>query len=242
MWGLRMIWRSKLLSKFKELNHGFVSKPYSFPSTFKPLYIPAYLGFSFLLRIPPSKWIIADQVHGKFIYVVKNEKTKLLPIIASKTDALITQEKRRPLIMFFADCVPIFIYIPKIKTIGIVHSGWRGTIRDFPLEVITFLKSTYNLSAKDIYLAIGPSIRSCCFEVKEDFIIQLPKEYHKFIIRKERKNTFDLVGLIIQQIKKIEIPRENIDISDICTYCDKSFFSFRRDKTINRNIGFIYLR
>jgi len=237
-----MIWRSKLLSKFKKLEHGFVSKPYSFPFSFRFSYIPSYLYFSFLLKVPPNRWVIADQVHGKFIYVVKEHKSRIFPKIANKTDALITQERRRPLIMFFADCVPIFIYVPNAKIVGIVHSGWRGTIKDFPLDVLTFLKSFYDLSARDIYLAIGPSIRSCCFEVKEDFISQLPRDYHRFIIKNGNRKTYDLIGLISYQLERIGMLKENIDISDICTYCNNNFFSFIRDKTISRNIGFIYLK
>ncbi|MFN3699830.1 MAG: laccase domain-containing protein, partial [Dictyoglomus sp.] len=140
-----MIWRSTLLNTFKEISHGFVSKPFSFPFMFKLTYLPSYVSFFSLVKVPPNKWVIADQVHGTSIYIVGKEKNKIWPLIAYKTDALITQERKRPLIMFFADCIPIFIYVPRLKVVGIIHSGWRGTIRDFPLKALTFLISNYNL-------------------------------------------------------------------------------------------------
>jgi len=80
----------------------------------------------------PSTW--------RWNILVGKEKNKFFPEIAYKTDALLTQERKRPLIMFFADCMPIYIYVPKIRLVGLVHSGWRGSIRDFPLKVIRFIK------------------------------------------------------------------------------------------------------
>ncbi|WP_428126806.1 polyphenol oxidase family protein [Dictyoglomus sp.] len=237
-----MIWRSKLLSEFSEISHGFVSYPFSFPFKFGFRYLYNYLRFFFLIKVPSGNWIFADQVHGDKIYLVKKEVNKIFPKIAYKTDALLSLERKRPLIMFFADCMPIYIYVPKIKLVGLVHSGWRGTIRDFPLKVIKHIKESYSIDSKEILISVGPSIHSCCFEVKEDFISQLPKEYKKFIITRNHKTFYDLVELVNYQFKKENIPDSNIEISHICTFCDKNFYSFRRDRNSNRNLGYIFLK
>lgn len=39
------------------------------------------------------------------------------------TDALITNVKNLPLMMFFADCVPVLFYDPKNKVVAISHAG-----------------------------------------------------------------------------------------------------------------------
>jgi len=91
-------------------------------------------------------------------------------------------------------------------------------------------------------LSVGPSIHACCFEVKEDFINQLPREYSNFIIKRENKTFYDLIELVKYQFGKEEIPNSNIEISDICTFCNSKFYSFRRDKTLNRNLGYIFIR
>ncbi|HPP15729.1 MAG TPA: polyphenol oxidase family protein [Dictyoglomaceae bacterium] len=236
------VWKSKLLENFSEISHGFLSSPYSFVYPFKLSNLPSYLLFMGMVKTHPKRWVIAEQVHGNQIYFTSESKNLLFPKIAYKSDALITHEKKRVLIMFFADCIPIFIYIPKIKLVGLVHSGWRGTIKDFPQKVIMQLKSLHNISASDIYIGVGPSIHSCCFEVKEDFIIQLPNRYKKFLKRKDGKFYYALIDLLREELMAEEIPEKNIDISDICTFCNKNFFSHRRDRTLKRNIAFIYLK
>jgi len=239
---MSMIWRSRLLNNFPEISHGFVSYPFSFPFKISFRYLPNYFSFFYLIRMHPKNLVFADQVHGDGIYLVGKEKNKFFPKIAYKTDALLTQERKRTLIMFFADCMPIYIYIPKIRLVGLVHSGWRGSIRDFPLKVIRFIKNSYNVESREIFVSVGPSIHACCFEVKEDFINQLPREYSNFIIKRENKTFYDLTALVKYQFGKEEIPNSNIEISDICTFCNSKFYSFRRDKTLNRNLGYIFIR
>jgi len=58
----------------------------------------------------PKNWVFADQVHGDGIYLVGKEKNKFFPEIAYKTDALLTQERKRPLIMFL-QIVCLFIFM-----------------------------------------------------------------------------------------------------------------------------------
>uniref|UniRef100_A0A7C3MKN9 Laccase domain-containing protein n=1 Tax=Dictyoglomus thermophilum TaxID=14 RepID=A0A7C3MKN9_DICTH len=237
-----MIWQSKLLNKFHEISHGFVSDPYSFPFYFSLKHIPSYIRFLSLIKIFPNRWVVAEQVHGDNIYVSKISNVSFFPKIANKTDIILTQERRHPLIMFFADCIPIFVYIPKIRLIGLAHSGWRGTIKKLPQKLIYELKNRYNISSEDIFIGVGPSIHSCCFEVKEDFISQLPKEYRKYLIYEKEKVKYDLIALLLQQLEEEKIPKENVDISDICTYCNNAYYSYRRNKTSERNIAYIFLK
>jgi len=56
----------------------------------------------------PKNLVFADQVHGDGIYLVGKEKNKFFPKIAYKTDALLTQERKRTLIMFF---VRLYAYL-----------------------------------------------------------------------------------------------------------------------------------
>ena len=66
-----------------------------------------------------------------------------------------------------ADCIPIFMYDPLCEIMGIVHSGWRGTNKEIILNALNiFFKK--GSKAKNIKIVLGPSIRKCCFEVKED--------------------------------------------------------------------------
>lgn len=42
-------------------------------------------------------------------------------------DGLMTNEKGINLVIFGADCVPVFLLDTKNKAIGLAHCGWKGT-------------------------------------------------------------------------------------------------------------------
>lgn len=67
------------------------------------------------------------QIHSDIVNVV-DEST-----VASKIegDALVTNLKNVPLLIFTADCVPVAIVDKKNKVIGVAHAGWRGTYELF---------------------------------------------------------------------------------------------------------------
>ena len=41
---------------------------------------------------------------------------------------MITNRPKTPLVMRFADCVPLLLYDPCQRVIGLGHAGWRGTV------------------------------------------------------------------------------------------------------------------
>ncbi len=71
-------------------------------------------------------------MHEDVIRIVRKEdegKGTSRPNDMKGVDALITNVPGVPLITFYADCVPIFILDPKNRAVGLVHSGWRGTVQ-----------------------------------------------------------------------------------------------------------------
>ena len=56
-----------------------------------------------------------------------------LPIEA--TDALVTGTKDLPLMMMYADCVPVVLVAkgPR-RAVGVVHAGWRGALSRLPAK------------------------------------------------------------------------------------------------------------
>jgi len=124
-----------------------------------------------------------------------------------------------------ADCMPIFI-IDNIKgMIGLVHSGWKGTSNSIILSAISIF-SNYDSRIDDIEIYIGPSIKSCCYEIKYD----VAKYFNpKFIIKNNQKSFLDLEKKVRYDLSEVGIKSSNIFISDICTYENKNFCSYRRD-------------
>ena len=79
---------------------------------------------------------------------------------------------------------------------------------------------------KDIKIYLGPSIKSCCYEIKSDVAKYFDQ---KFIIKNNQKLFLDLESKINDDLFKMGVKHTNIFMSNICTYENKNFCSYRRD-------------
>src|SRR3989338_1511960 len=82
----------------------------------------AYLKTHTGIDIPRVFW--RKQVHGDDVLIAGKEAcARGCP----DADAFITDRKNVPIAIRTADCVPVFIYDPLRRVIGLVHAGWKGT-------------------------------------------------------------------------------------------------------------------
>ena len=188
--------------------------------------------------------ILLNQIHSnKFIYINKNYKKKR----KFKADAIITNQKKLPIGVLTADCVPILICDKKKNIIAAIHAGWKGAYKNILTKVVKFMLKK-DCHIKDIHVAIGPCISQKNYNVKEDFFkkfIKKDKKNTKFF--KKRKNLlyFDLPGYIKSQLKIMKI--SNIDHINIDTFEYKNnYFSARRSLRLKhddygRNISIIMI-
>jgi copper oxidase (laccase) domain-containing protein len=79
---------------------------------------------------------------------------------AGEGDALITSEHDLCLSVAVADCVPVALVGG--EDVGMVHSGWRGTLAGVAEKAARLMES------KGVRAYVGPSIRRCCYEVSEE--------------------------------------------------------------------------
>ena len=122
-----------------------------------------------------------------------------------------------------ADCLPIVV-LGKLGGI-FVHAGWRGVQKKIVINPI--------LEELDPYFAfIGPSIQKRNFQVTEEFYEQFPDS--KNFSLTHGTITFDLQQEIKDQLKK-SFPLVTVHDAQICTFEDKNFHSFRREKVAFRN-------
>ena len=186
--------------------------------------------------------VLLNQIHSnKFIFINKNYKKKR----KFKADAIITNQKKLPIGILTADCVPILICDKKKNIIAAIHAGWKGAYKNILIRVVKFMLKK-DCHIKDIHVAIGPCISQKNYNVKEDFFkkfIKKDKKNSKFF--KKRKNLlyFDLPGYIKSQLKIMKI--FNIDHINIDTFEYKNnYFSARRSIRLKhadygRNISII---
>lgn len=172
-----------------------------------------------------------NQEHGKKVYIVTKENVNALT--GKKGDAIITNEKNIPIGIFTADCLPILLYDKKEKVIGAIHAGWRGVEGKILTETLKVMKKNFNSDPLNIICAVGPCINKCCFEVSEEVA-----EKFNFIMNKNNSIYVDLLKEIYSECIKENISEKNIDMSNICTVCEKdTFYSYRGDNGKTGRIG-----
>ena len=146
--------------------------------------------------------------------------------ISYKCDGIYTDKIKLPLVVKTADCVPILM--ESIKGVSATHAGWRG------LERSIFEKSIAIHDIPSLKISIGPHARKCCYEVGVEFL----EKFNKSINKVEDKYYLDLT----KNIKQFAL-ENNINLEDTgeCTICNKEYFSYRKNKTSERQFSFIWI-
>jgi len=182
------------------------------------------------LRIDYQTLVCGRQKHGSRVQIVKiNDRGRgalSYDTAIADTDALVTDEKNLPLAVFTADCLSVFLYEPGKKIIGLVHAGWRSTKRDIVIKTLKVMEEGFNSRAKDVYAAFGPSIRSCCYEVGQEFKGIFPYG----LIEKNGRLYLDLIKINKKQLLDCGVKDTNIFDLNLCTSCHSTeLFSYRKE-------------
>lgn len=160
-----------------------------------------------------------------------------------KTDALYTLEPGLLLCCFTADCVPVILYDETAGLIGVVHSGWEGTVREIAPKVLSHLIQSECCSKNDINVVIGPAISREKFEVDQDVCDRFKAlgYANEFICYNNltHKYHIDLQLVVKRQCRLQGIPAGHISLDRICTCLSPEGFSWREDKNRGRHLSFI---
>lgn len=103
-------------------------------------------------------------VHGNYVLVANGPRP---PEWARppKADIILTDKPEVTLFMRYADCVPIVLYDPAKRAIGLAHAGWRGTVAQVAATAVSALGLHYGTRPADVIAAIGPAISTMHYEV-----------------------------------------------------------------------------
>lgn len=175
-----------------------------------------------------------EQPHGAKVRVVGNKNgSGFIP----GCDGLITREENLALAVLTADCLPIFLYDPENKAVGIGHAGWQGTRAGIAGELLRSMEKELGTAASHLHIGFGPSIRKCCYEVGDAFLMYFPHS----LIRRGEKCYLDLAGENKRQLVECGADASRIFDSEKCTSCSgDSFFSYRREGgKVGRTISII---
>ncbi len=196
-----------------------------------------YRRICFVSGTYPGDMVFSQQVHGdRILYVDQQDRGKGLvkPVEMESVDGLITDKPQVALVTFHADCVPVYFLDPVKKVIGLVHAGWRGTVKKIGGKMIQRMREDFSCQPDNILVGVGPSVGPCCFEVglevAEEFRYAFPSYREDIILPgvNEEKRMVNLWKANAVCVQEMGVPETNITMPDLCTACHPDFFFSHR--------------
>lgn len=171
------------------------------------------------------------QVHGNEVVRVVSPRDRTNP--PPKADAMITDQRSIPLLMRFADCVPILFYDPGRSVVGIAHAGWKGTLRKVAQTTVEAMHREFGSRRQDIFAGIGPSIGPDHYQIGEDVIREVQKVFPERASSLLRSGE-DGVKLDLWKANQLILEEsgvKEIEVAGICTACHlEDWYSHRAER------------
>ena len=186
------------------------------------------------LEINAKNIAVPEQVHSAVVEFARF--SGMYPA----ADGLVTQNPEIILTLKVADCVPVFLHDPSKNIIGLVHSGWRGTVENIVSNAIKLMQKN-GAESRDIRCFLGPAIGKCCYEVDGEVAKKIDDKAK--VKMEERKWRVGLHEQISLQLASVGVQKKNIRSSEICTYESQGYHSCRRDgENAGRMFAFLRLK
>jgi YfiH family protein len=198
------------------------------------------------LGLDPARLVTAEQVHGVAIAEVGEADVgrgaRLChgrPPVPG-TDALMTIETGLPLMMMYADCVPVVIVAPgEPRGVVVVHAGWRGAVARLPQLAAAALARRTGTPADRLLAYVGPHIGVCHYEVSADvasaFSRQFTNASHSVSILAASPRV-DLGLAVRASLQDSGLDRHHIIGLDMCTAENLDlFYSYRAEGLTGRH-------
>ena len=189
--------------------------------------------------------VCCQQVHGDQVRRVDHQQQGrgafLYETSLPECDGLITDEPSVTLLSFYADCLAIYFFDPQHRAVGFAHSGWKGTMNRIAEKTIATMQREFASQVKDLWVAIGPGIGPCCFEISpalaDEVMVHFPG-FENILQAKSVKQYWDLSATNHQMLLRQGVNPDHISICSLCTACNPhQLFSYRRDNGKTGRMG-----
>ncbi len=153
-------------------------------------------------------------------------------------DGLLTASAGLTIAMTFADCVPIWLASRVSPVGGLLHAGWRGTVRGIARAGVEALVAA-GAAAASLEAVIGPSIGPCCYEVGPELVDAVEAlDLGPGLV--DARRHLDLWEANRRLLCRAGMAEDHIAVTGLCTACHPEwFFSHRREGgRTGRNGGF----
>ncbi len=189
--------------------------------------------------VTPDRATTAWLVHGRLVAV-------MTPADAGSYrqgfDAIITRERGLALTMRFADCVPIVLFDPVQRAIGLAHAGWRGVAENVIAAAVAALRHNFGSHPRQLWAGIGPCISADCYRVGQEVIDLVAPACPPGapIVRRLSDGSLhlDLNAAVSSQLRACGV--ENIEDAAICTASNTTeWFSHRAENGKTGRFGVV---
>ncbi len=204
---------------------------------------------------------ITDQEHTSYVFVAREEDLGpvwpgRLPRRRQFVDGIVTDVPEALLTAYGGDCPMIYIIDPVRRAVGLVHVGWKGTLGRIPAIAVDNMILHFGCNPADMYAAIGPGICRDCYEMGNEVYAAFASEWSRSDaeIIMSRYPAFDNNGsplpggryhLDLRAANRLTliragIPREHIELSNVCTRCNSDiFYSYRAGRMENEQVAML---
>lgn len=194
-----------------------------------------------------SDFVCATQTHSANFHRVTHDDKGLgaerMDTAIADTDALYTYEPNLVLCSFTADCVPVIFHNEVNGLIGVIHSGWQGTVKEITSKLFEHLTQVERCNPSDFHVQIGAALSQEKFEVDEDVYLKFKAlgyaDEFMYYNDDTHKYHIDNQLTVKKQCELAGIPSERITIDRTCTYIDPAGFSYREDRQCGRHLSFV---
>ena len=163
------------------------------------------------------------QIHSDKVFVLEDEKEEL-----PECDAVITNLSDIGICVLVADCSPVVMIDEKRGVICVAHAGRAGVTLKICTKAFGLMSEKFGSKADEMSVFVGANIKGDCYEVGE-------LDLGEFNAYKIGRN-FDMNAALRDEFSALGV--KNLNFSEVCTHCDKRYFSYRRDGVCGRFCGF----
>lgn len=174
--------------------------------------------------------VAPHQVHGDHVVRVTSDgRDALLARIAEAregADAVVCTVPHVPVLLCFADCVPVVICAP--GGFAVAHSGWRGTIARICAKAARALMEETGCAAAELSAYVGPHVCASDYEVSPELMDRFVAEFGPGVDAGERH--LDLGRAVADALEGVGVACDAIAMCDDSTASNVGrFFSYRAE-------------
>lgn len=190
-----------------------------------------------------DRLVTAEQVHGIDVCEVTSgdagsgafAEGGLPPVPA--TDALMTRAPGVPLMLLYADCVPVVLARPSVPAVAVVHAGRRGLVSGIVGRTAVAMAALPG--SDDLVAFVGAHIGPCCYEVCAD-VLQTTDDTSlspgAFATITATSLMLDLGAMVTADLERSGVPKERQWHLGICTaHNTDRFYSYRAEGLTGRH-------